>query len=217
MDYEMCLVHLFFVNINGELYGYFKGKRELRQSDLMSLYLFTLVMEVLTLLIKRNNIGETDELKYHTLNEFKECLGFTPSLPKSTTVSCNVSQPIKAAIMDLMPFVEGTLPVRHLGVPHVFSALYVKDCKLLVDMVKQWVENWKNEFLSFAWRLQLITSVILSLQVYWSSVFLLSDTVILDIKKILRGFLWCQVELKREKAKIKWKDVSFQNKKVVWV
>ncbi|GJX28595.1 RNA-directed DNA polymerase, eukaryota, reverse transcriptase zinc-binding domain protein [Tanacetum coccineum] len=54
----------FSINVSGERIGYFKGGRGLRQGDPISLYLFTLVMEVLTLIIKKN-IESAEEFKYH--------------------------------------------------------------------------------------------------------------------------------------------------------
>lgn len=61
------------INVNGELHGYFKGKRGLRHGDLMSPYLFTLVMEVLSLMIKRN-VEENGSFKYsEKLNLVKLC------------------------------------------------------------------------------------------------------------------------------------------------
>lgn len=54
----------FSINVNGELHGFFKGERGLRQGDPMSPYLFTLVMEVLTLLLTRN-VKESSNFKFH--------------------------------------------------------------------------------------------------------------------------------------------------------
>ncbi|GJW31622.1 putative reverse transcriptase domain, reverse transcriptase zinc-binding domain protein [Tanacetum coccineum] len=54
----------FSLCINGELHGYFKGKRGLRHDDPMSPYLFTLVMEILTLILKRKLSGN-EEFQYH--------------------------------------------------------------------------------------------------------------------------------------------------------
>ncbi|GJW84354.1 RNA-directed DNA polymerase, eukaryota, reverse transcriptase zinc-binding domain protein [Tanacetum coccineum] len=54
----------FSINMNGERVGYFKGGRGLRQGDPISPYIFTLVMEVLNLLIQKN-IEESKGFKYH--------------------------------------------------------------------------------------------------------------------------------------------------------
>ncbi|XP_071695234.1 uncharacterized protein [Rutidosis leptorrhynchoides] len=59
------------------------------------------------------------------------------------------------------------------------------------------IDDWKNKFLSFAGRVQLISSVLSSMQVFWSSIFMLLDSVIKDMEKIMRGFLWFQGEMKR--------------------
>nr|GFC25929.1 RNA-directed DNA polymerase, eukaryota, reverse transcriptase zinc-binding domain protein [Tanacetum cinerariifolium] len=54
----------FSTNVNRESCGYFKGGRGLRQGDPMSPYLFTLVMEVFTLIMEKNVIN-SPEFNYH--------------------------------------------------------------------------------------------------------------------------------------------------------
>ncbi|GJZ03831.1 hypothetical protein Tco_0537106 [Tanacetum coccineum] len=60
------------------------------------------------------------------LDEFKSISGLTPSLPKSTAYFCNVLNHAKLAILQIMPFEEGRLPVKYLGVPLVPSILVYK-------------------------------------------------------------------------------------------
>nr|GEX61756.1 hypothetical protein [Tanacetum cinerariifolium] len=92
----------FFISINGSLHGHFKGKRGLRKGDPISPYLFTIVMEVLTLMLKNR----------------------------------------------VMPFEEGRLLVKYLGVPLVPSRLVYKDCKELVEKVEARINDWKSKSLS---------------------------------------------------------------------
>ncbi|GJU55244.1 hypothetical protein Tco_1228958 [Tanacetum coccineum] len=113
----------------------------------------------------------------------------------------------KHSILSFMPFAEGEIPVKYLGVPLIFSCLLNKDCKILVERVKNRVGDWKNKLLSFAGQLQLCKSVISSMHVYWASVLMIPIGIIQDIQQFMRGFLWCNGDLKRGKAKVTWEDI----------
>ncbi|GKD22081.1 reverse transcriptase domain, reverse transcriptase zinc-binding domain protein, partial [Tanacetum coccineum] len=117
------------------------------------------------------------------LEEFKLVSGLVPSLPKSTAYLCNVLNHIKISILHILPFEEGRLPVKHVGVPLVSSRLRVRDCKELIEKVQTRVQDWKNKSLSIAGRLKLTLSVIGSMHIYWASVFMLPSQVLLDIEQ----------------------------------
>nr|GEU61209.1 reverse transcriptase domain, reverse transcriptase zinc-binding domain protein [Tanacetum cinerariifolium] len=51
-------------------------------------------------------------------------------------------------------------------------------------------------------RLLLIASILASMQVYWASMFIIPKTVVKNIEKLLKGFLWCQGEMYRGNLKV---------------
>ena len=122
----------------------------------------------------------------------------------------------KAEISDILPFAVGKLPVKYIGVPLIIKILSVKDCGSLLDKIKTKVKNWKNKCLSYAGRLQLIAAVLESINVYWATVFLIPKTIINEINKLLKCFLWNQGDTAKGKAKVL--GLLFVNLKikVVW-
>ncbi|GJX07924.1 RNA-directed DNA polymerase, eukaryota, reverse transcriptase zinc-binding domain protein [Tanacetum coccineum] len=190
----------FTVCVNGERYGYFKSGRGLRQGDPMLPYLFTLVMEILTLIIQRMVLKEG-------LMEFSKVSGLVLNMNKSTIFFGNVKESEKHRILEVMPFSVGTLPMKYMGVPLITKNIGDPECNQLVERVKQKVNDWKNKALSYAGRLQLIASVLASMHIYWASVFLIPKTTVIDIEKALKGFLWCHGDFKRGATKVAWKIV----------
>ncbi|GJZ31367.1 hypothetical protein Tco_0576414 [Tanacetum coccineum] len=162
------------ISINGSLHGYFQGKRGLRQGDPLSPYLFTLVMEILTLMLQRR-VVESGEFGYHRY--------------------CSKLDLINLCFADdLFLFAYGD----------VQSVSVIRDG---LEKVQIRVQDWKNKSLSIAGRLQLIRSVLGSLHVFWASVFIIPNRVLLDIEQIMRGFLWCQGPMAKGKAKVAWEVV----------
>ncbi|GJY32208.1 RNA-directed DNA polymerase, eukaryota, reverse transcriptase zinc-binding domain protein [Tanacetum coccineum] len=212
----------FTICVNGERYGYFKGGRGLRQGDPISPYIFTMVMEMVNLIVK-NEIMKNNTFKYHfscrqlkithlcfsddlimfshedkgsvtilrnALNKFSAMSGLYPNLSKCTMFCGSLNKDAKREISSIFPFKEGKLPVRYLCVPLITKKISVKECKPLVDKVCQKLNDWKNKSLSYARRAQLIASILGSMKVYWGSVFLLPKTIVNDIEKLFKRFLW---------------------------
>ncbi|GJV44437.1 hypothetical protein Tco_1428973 [Tanacetum coccineum] len=82
------------------------------------------------------------------LEEFKSASGLVLNHPKSTTYICNVLNHTRLAIRRELPFEKGTLLVKYMGVPLIFTCLVCRDCKELVERVQDTIRNWKGKFLA---------------------------------------------------------------------
>ncbi|GJY24288.1 hypothetical protein Tco_0397946 [Tanacetum coccineum] len=147
------------------------------------------------------------EVKKEGLIEFSKVSGLVLNMNKSTFLFGSVKESEKQRILEVMPFVVGTLPMKYLGVPLITKNIGIFECNQLVERVKQKVNDWKNKALSYAGILQLIAFVLASMHIYCTYVFLIPKTIVKDIEKALKGFLWCHGDLKKRASKVVWKVI----------
>jgi hypothetical protein len=99
--------------------------------------------------------------------------------------------------------------VRYLRVPLISSKLSSTDCRVLLERIKGRIDFWLSRNLSYARRLQLLSSVMYSLQVYWTGIFILPKKVIKSIEQKFNRFMWNGKDVKAAKAKVAWIDFFF--------
>ncbi|KAK4384498.1 Transposon TX1 uncharacterized protein [Sesamum angolense] len=90
----------------------------------------------------------------------------------------------------LLWFQEGLLPLRYLGLPLISARLSITDCQPLLQKIDSRIKGWEGVQISFAGRVQLIKSVLISFEVYWAMAFILPKGIIKEMIKRLRTFLW---------------------------
>nr|GEU50636.1 hypothetical protein [Tanacetum cinerariifolium] len=195
--------------INGSLHGYFEEKRGLRQGDPLSPYLFTLIMEVFTLMLKRR-VREASNFTYHRFCSELDLINLC--FPDDLFLFAHGDVNSAKVIKDALDYFMDSSGLNH-SMPKSNAYFYnvINYTKLAILNVLPFEEDHllvkylgKNKSLLIARRLQLIQSVLSSLHVYWASVFMLPSRVLLDIEQIMRGFLWSQNNMSRGKVKVAW-------------
>nr|GEW03781.1 RNA-directed DNA polymerase, eukaryota, reverse transcriptase zinc-binding domain protein [Tanacetum cinerariifolium] len=150
----------FYICVNGESCGYFKGGRGFRQGDPNSLYLFTLIMEILTPMIKRR-VESSSNFQYHfgckKLKITSVC--FADDLLMFFHADRSFVKTLKESIEEFVARPEPNVPLRaNLGVLHLkfLRRMYVDSSKKEVNTKKLkgksiWeIEEDKND--SWGWR-----------------------------------------------------------------
>ena len=133
--------------------------------------------------------------------------GLKISMEKSTLFLAGSSVNGHQQIAETFPFEVGSLPVRYLGLPLVTKRLSTTDYLPLLEKIRKRINTWTARFLSFAGRLNLISSVIWSLCNFWTAAFRLPRNCIREIDKMCASFLWSGPEMNPKKAKVAWEVV----------
>jgi ribonuclease HI len=110
-------------------------------------------------------------------------------------------------IANRLGFNIGVLPFVYLGAP-IFKGK-PKKCHLqpIADKIKAKLSSWKAYFLSMAGRMQLIKSVIQGMMMYSISVYSWPSSLIKDLEKWIRNFLWSGDVNKRKLVTVAWHKV----------
>ena len=126
---------------------------------------------------------------------------------KSELFHTGVSRQDVEAIQQTTGFKIGKLPVRYLGVPLITRRLSVGDCVVLIEKITARINSWTSRFLSYAGRLQLIQSVLFSIQNYWCRHFILPKCVIKEINQKCSKFFWKGSDIPSKGAKVSWPTI----------
>ncbi|XP_074267035.1 uncharacterized protein LOC141590337 [Silene latifolia] len=153
----------FSLCLNGSSFGYFKGKRTLRQGDPISPLIFTMCMEYLTRMIKY----ATDRwpFQYHPMCKgqcsiyyavdqsfllISKASGLKMNNTKLEVYFNGVAQELKSDIQQVTGFVEGSMPFRYLGVPIQAGKFTKKDCNILTEKMVNRIRSLGAKKLSYA-------------------------------------------------------------------
>lgn len=140
------------------------------------------------------------------VNKFSSISGLKPNVQKSTCFFGNAKQSEKLNILAATGFSEGTLPMRYLGLPLITGKLTSHDCIPLARKLCDRIEVWTSNFLSYAGILQLIKSVLSSIQGFWAMYIFLPKSVLKETQSLLAKFLWGGTRTHTCNYKVSWDD-----------
>ena len=142
------------------------------------------------------------------LNRFACFSGLQVNNQKSAIFLAGVSDEVRNDLVNITGFSLGRFPMRYLGVPLISTRLTHSDCMPLIQRITARIQSWTSKSLSYAGRLQLIASVLYSIQLYWCSLFIIIPKyTISKIEQSLSSFLWSGNSDSARRAKIKWESV----------
>ncbi|XP_074300203.1 uncharacterized protein LOC141631432 [Silene latifolia] len=143
---------------------------------------------------------------------FSAASGLKVNAAKSEVVFNGVAVTLKADIIQVSGFQEGTLPFKYLGIPIQPGRLLRRDCQVLIDKIVRKIRGIGARKLSYAGRLVLINSVLNTLHNYWASIFLIPKCVIHQIEAICRNFLWDNSSEYHRAPLVAWTDICHTKK-----
>ncbi|GAB2301430.1 hypothetical protein Dimus_039250 [Dionaea muscipula] len=141
------------------------------------------------------------------LDHFGAISGLEANAGKSSIFFGGVDRGRQRDLAGILGFDIGEGVFKYLGVPLTAKKLQIKHYQPLIEKITARISSWTSRLLSMAGRLQLIKSILMSLQVYWSQIFLFPKGVVKEVERLCRAFFWSGSSFNRKTALVAWKDI----------
>ncbi|CAJ2652454.1 unnamed protein product [Trifolium pratense] len=175
------------VLVNFEKVGPIFPGRGLRQGDPLSPYLFILVIEGLTTLIK---VAEANHMM-KILKTYEEASGQEINLTKSEVFfSRNLSSADQEDLSKIMAVRHVLGTGNYLGLPSMIGRKKKAVFAYIKDRIWKRINSWRGRALSKAGKEVMIKSVLQAIPSYVMSVYLLPESTIKDIERMMNSFWW---------------------------
>lgn len=110
----------------------------------------------------------------------------------------------ESAVIATYGFPIGSLPIKYLGLPLMSRKLRISDYEPLLSKLIARFRTWSVKALSYAGRVQLLTTVISGTVNFWMSTFILPQGCIKKIETLCSKFLWSGDIESSKVAKLAW-------------
>ncbi|XP_062093654.1 uncharacterized protein LOC133799673 [Humulus lupulus] len=148
----------------------------------------------------------------HTLKnalvEFSSATGLSINTDKSHIFFEGVSATERQLIAQEIQLPEGSFPLKYLGVPMRPTKWRHEDCEIILQKIRLRLQSWTSRHLSYAGPMQLIHSVLFGLHNYWMSIFILPQSIVKEVEKLCRSFLWGSFGQRSKLHLASWQKVS---------
>ncbi|XP_020243132.1 uncharacterized protein LOC109821353 [Asparagus officinalis] len=165
------------------------------------------------LLFAKGDVYSVHKL-FQCVKEFSAVSGLEANPEKCSVFFGGIDESVKSSINNYLGFSKGVLPFKYLGVPLTTKKLSHMDCNALLSKISGQFQKWLNHgVLSYAGRLQIIKSVILGVQIFWTSNYILPVSVLKEMDGLCRSFLWGKSGQNLRIPLVAWERVCMGRKK----
>lgn len=154
----------------------------------------------------KGKVSNLEALK-SLFTRYANCSGQIINASKSFFYACGINQARLAHITNVLGFNVGNLPFTYLGAPIFKGKPKAIHFQPIVDKVKNKLATWKASLLSIAGRVQMIKSVIQSMLLHTMTLYSWLVSLLKDLEKCIRNFIWRGNSSKRKMVSIAWKKL----------
>ncbi|KAL9672015.1 hypothetical protein QQ045_009589 [Rhodiola kirilowii] len=160
-----------------------------------------------TVLFCKAEAVEVESLK-STLIAFGGCSGLKINFDKSMCFGIGLKEEEVRELAKIFQCPVGGFPMKYLGMQVGVNPAKFSTWEPIIQKFKDKLASWRGASLSMAGRLVLIKSALCSLPLYYASLYKIPLSVVKEMEKIQRQFLWGGSEVRRKLHYVNWEIVS---------